>query len=372
MSKKIVLAGGGTGGHLFPLLAVVEYIRKKYGSEAVDFLYLGPKSKLEEKLMTDNQIRRKKILVGKLRRYFSFSYLTDFLKLPLGVLQSLWYLFLEMPEAVFAKGGYASVPVVLVAWLYRIPIVIHESDAKPGLANKFLGSIATKVAISFERSKVYFPPHKTFLSGIPVDERVLHGDVREARKILNLAEDDQRPVIFILGGSQGARLINKRILEMLPALLQKYIVIHQTGELDFEKVVAEVKAMGLPVNQDGYYPRAFVGKEIKHFYALADVVISRAGATTIAEISANKKPSILVPITHSANNHQRINAFEMARMGAALVLEEDNFRQNLVLQKIEELILPGKIREKILANVGKFYNPRASEIIAKNLMELAS
>ncbi len=368
--KKIVLTGGGTGGHLFPLATVVEYIRDNYKEEEIQFVYFGPKGKLEKEIMTNINIPQKWILSGKLRRYFSFKYIVDLIKMPLGFMQSLFHLLIYMPDAVFAKGGYASVPVVLAAWLYRIPIIIHESDAKPGMANEFLGNLATRVAISFERARIHFPPSKTFLSGNPVSKRVLGGDPKEAMRILHINKI-VKPVVFILGGSQGAEFINRRILQALKSLVSKYQIVHQTGVKDYQAVVNEAERQGFKIGHSDYYPVAFIGDEIKHFYALADVVISRAGATTIAEISANKKLSILVPITHSANNHQRMNAFEIARLGGAIVLEENNFKENLILLRLKQLIYDKEIKAKIQEGVGKFYNPQATKMISEELIKLA-
>lgn len=369
--KKIVLTGGGTGGHLFPLAAVTEYIKNNYPDEEIKFIYLGPKGKLEKKIMNDLGVRQQGVLSGKLRRYFSFSYIVDLIKMPLGFLQSLFYLVIYMPDAVFAKGGYASIPVALAAWLYRIPIIIHESDAKPGMANEFLGNLATRVAISFERAKIHFPPSKTFVSGNPVSQRVLGGNAEEAMKILGMKKI-VKPVVFILGGSQGAELINRRILQALKPLVKKYQIVHQTGEKNYKAVIQESKHQGFKIGHSDYYPIAFIGDEIKHFYALADVVISRAGATTIAEISANKKLSILVPITKSANNHQRMNAFEIARIGGAIVLEENNFRQSMILLRLKQLVYDEEIKAKIQEGTGKFHNPQATEMIAKELMNLVN
>ena len=369
MSKRIILTGGGTGGHLFPLTAVVEYIKDKYQNEKIDFVFLGPKGKLEKGIMTKHNIKQKNILSGKLRRYFSFKYIIDLIKMPIGFFQALFYLLIYMPDAVFAKGGYASVPVVIVAWLYRIPVLIHESDAKPGMANEFLGNLATRIAVSFKRAKIHFPPSKTFLSGSPVSQRALNGSSKKAQEILGMKKI-VKPVIFILGGSQGARLINRRILQMLKPLVKKYQVIHQTGSKNYKAVVDEAERQGFKIGHSDYYPLAFIGDEIKHFYALADVIISRAGATTITEISANKKLAILVPITQSANNHQRMNAFEIARIGGAIVLEENNFKENMVLIRLKQLMEDGEVRSKIFDGTQKFYNPQATEIIAVELMQL--
>ncbi len=367
--KKIVLAGGGSGGHIFPLVAVAEYIKNNYQNEKIDFLYLGPKGKLEREIMSQNNIQQKNVLSGKMRRYFSFKYIIDLIKLPIGFFQALIYLLIYMPDVVFAKGGYASVPIVVVAWLYRIPILIHESDAKPGRANQFLGTLATKIAISFDRARLHFPSSKTFLTGTPVNQRALHGDKERGQEILGITEII-KPIILVLGGSQGASLINRRILQALRPLIKKYQIIHQTGEKDYNAVVREAQRQGFKLGHSDYYPVAFIGKEIKHFYALADVVISRAGATTIAEISANKKIAILVPITKSANNHQRMNAFEIARIGGAIVLEEENFKEGMILLRLKQLTEDGEVRDKILKGTQKFYNPQAAEMIVQELMSI--
>ena len=366
---KIVLTGGGTGGHLFPLVAVSNFLREKYFDDKIDFVFYGPRGKMEKDIMQKNNIKQRHIASGKLRRYFSWQYLIDAVKFPFGLLQTMLWLLIDMPDVVFAKGGYASVPVVLVAWVYRIPILIHESDAQPGMANQFIANFAKKVAISFERAKIHLPASKIIVTGTPVSERVLSGNAEEARRILGMKKD-AKPVVLILGGSQGARLINRQILKMLKPLLSEFQVIHQTGQSNYKEVVAEAQRKGFKIGASDYYPVAFMDEEIKHFFALADVVISRAGSTSISEIAANAKPAILVPITHSANNHQRLNAFEVARLGGAIVLEENNFKTSLIMLRLRQLTQDGEIRERIIQGVKQFYNPQATELIANELIRL--
>lgn len=368
---KIILTGGGTGGHLFPLVAVSKYLKNKYPQKNIKFIFYGPRGQLEKEIMNNAGIKRRMVLSGKLRRYFSWHYILDLIKLPLGILQAMLFLLIDMPDVVFAKGGYASVPVVLVAWIYRIPILIHESDAQPGMANQFMANLASKVAISFERAKIHLPISKIILTGTPIPEKALNGNPEAARKILGIKKS-VKPIIFILGGSQGANFINRHILKMLKSLVKKYQIIHQTGRNDYAGAVAEAQRQGFKVGASDYYPIAFVGNEMKHFYALADVIISRAGSTTIAEIAANKKPAILVPITRSANNHQRLNAFEVARQGGAIVLEENNFKINLLLLRLKQLTKESEIRSEIIKGVQKFYNPQSAEIIGKELINLAN
>ncbi|MEA2006952.1 MAG: undecaprenyldiphospho-muramoylpentapeptide beta-N-acetylglucosaminyltransferase [Patescibacteria group bacterium] len=370
MAKRIVLTGGGTGGHLFPLTTVAKKIREIHGGEEkIDFLFVGPVGELEKEVMDANQISQKNIKCGKLRRYASAQYITDLLKIPIGFIQALWHLLWYMPDAVFAKGGFASVPVVSAARLYGIPVLIHESDAIPGLANKFLGSISNKIAITFERARMYFPSPRTITTGNPVRMEVVNGDRQRGRDTLNLHKEF-KPTVFFVGGSQGAKIINDRVLEYLDELLEKYQVIHQTGKSHYNHAVREAQRKGYKIEHSDYFPMAFLKDELKDVLALADVVVSRAGSTAISELAANRKASILVPIKESANDHQRINAFEVSKAGGAIVLEEDNFKKNILMHKIDELIENPKIREKVEAGIAKFYHPDATEQIAKEIISL--
>ncbi len=369
MALRIVLAGGGSGGHLFPLTTVKEYIGKNYKGKA-EFLFLGPRTDLEKKVMKKHGIPHKWVLCGKLHRYMTFRYILDIVRMPIGVLQALWHLLLYMPDAVFSKGGFASVPAVLAARFYRIPVLIHESDSIPGLANKFLGSISNKIALTFERARIYFPIHKTILTGVPVRGEVIGGDPQKARELLGIRKE-VKPVIFIIGGSQGAKLINEKIMLNIVELLKHYQVIHQTGPSHFDPMKHEAEAQGFKIGHCDYYPIAFVGDEIKHIFALADVVISRAGATAISELAANNKASILVPITKSANHHQRINAFEVSKVGGAVVLEESNFRRTILFYNLKKIISDKDFNQKLSRNIGKFYQVDATEKIARELLKLA-
>ncbi len=370
MKKKIVLAGGGTGGHLFPLLTVTKYLRDNYDLEKeFEFLFIGPKGEFEERLMKDASILQKNIQCGKLRRYFSLYYFFDLLKIPIGFSQSLWHVFRFMPDVVFAKGGFASVPVVLAAWIYNIPIVLHESDAVPGIANKFLGPMATLVALNFERSQIYFNPDKTFIVGLPVKIEVLGGSKEAARKFLSM-EKQTKPTVLFLGGSQGAQSINKKVLEVIDKLIKKYQIIHQTGTKQFEKVTKEIQHKGYKIEHSDYYPVDFIGKELGDLLALADVVVSRAGATSIAEIAANGKPLVLIPIQKSANDHQRINAFELSKAKAAVVLEEQNFSKGTLLHYLEKIDKDEKFKETLSSNIKKFYFSDSAQTLSEAILRV--
>jgi UDP-N-acetylglucosamine--N-acetylmuramyl-(pentapeptide) pyrophosphoryl-undecaprenol N-acetylglucosamine transferase len=369
---RIVLTGGGSGGHIFPIIAVVRKLREVVPEgEDLEFLFLGPDGVLEKELMEKELVSGKKILSGKLRRYFSLSYVSDLLKIPVGIIQSLWQLLVFMPDVVFSKGGYAGVPVVIAAWLYRVPIIIHESDITPGLANQFAARLAKTVAVSFPGAANFFSPGKVVITGNPIREEVAKGSKEEALKFFQFSGN--KKIILVMGGSQGARVINEAILHILGHLVKKYDIIHQTGSADFENVVQEAGKLGIKVGHaSGYHPCAFLKEEIAHALAAADLVISRAGANAISEIAANGKPSIIIPIKSSANNHQELNAYAILESGAAVVINQDNLGENILLEKIEEILNSGELQYEMSERIKKFHNPDAAEKIAQEIIKLAN
>jgi UDP-N-acetylglucosamine--N-acetylmuramyl-(pentapeptide) pyrophosphoryl-undecaprenol N-acetylglucosamine transferase len=370
MAKRIVLCGGGSGGHIFPLVTVVKYLKKNYGETNFEFLFIGPGGDLDVRVMSENNIPQRVIMCGKLRRYFSLKYLIDFFRIPFGFFQSLWYLLIFMPDVVFSKGGFASVPVVIAARMYRIPVVIHESDAVPGIANKILGAFANAIGVNFEKAKRYFPETKVFKAGIPIKYDSIGGNPSKAREFLGMRKE-VKPTILFLGGSQGAFAINDVVINSLKKLTNKYQVVHQTGSFHYEAVKKMAETKGYKIGHSDYYPLAFVGEELKDLIALADVVVSRAGATSIAELAANHKPTILIPITKSANNHQRMNAYELAKEKAAVVLEERNFNPNMLMHYLEKIAFNQKFKLILSQNIDKFHYPKSTEVLAGKIMELS-
>lgn len=367
---RIVLTGGGSGGHLFPLIAVAKKIKEKLGSEG-EFLYIGSGAKMEKDVMSEQGISTKFVQSGKLRRYFSFQNVIDFFKLPIGFIQALWILLRYMPDVVFSKGGFAAVPTVLAAWVYRIPILIHESDAIAGMANKFLANFATRIAISYPSSAQYFPKPQTALVGNPIRSDITKGDPIALRKQLGFTES--KKTILVLGGSQGAQIINKAIINILPKLLEFAQVIHQVGENNYTETIHLAGEIGVKAGRDGYYLAKFLNENMLcDAYALSDLVISRAGASSIAEIAANAKPAILIPLEGSANDHQRINAYEIAKIGGALVLEETNLGEHILGEKIKQLLFDEELRKKMSEKIKTFYHPVAAEIIANGVIELGT
>lgn len=361
---KIILTGGGTGGHIIPLIAVARKIKEK--NPDTQFIFIGPKGKLEEEIIGRESIPMRNISVGKFRRYFSFQNFIDCFKIPIGIIQAMAVLLAEMPDAIFSKGGYASLPVVIVGWMYRIPILIHESDAVPGMANSMLSKFAERVAVSYPEAEKEFPAAQVVLTGNPLREDINQGSASNARQEFSLTES--KKVIFVWGGSQGARSINNKILDILPELLLKYQVIHQTGESNFEEVRHRAGEMGIKLGREGYFAIPFIGENLKDILAVSDLVISRAGSTSIAEIAANGKPAIIIPLESSASNHQRMNAYALAKIGGCIVLEENNLGKNLFMSRIDEIMNNDELRKKLSEDIKIFYHPDAAEKIAEGVL----
>lgn len=362
---RIVLTGGVSGGHIIPLVAVAEKIKEK--NPEAEFLFVGPRGELEERLMAAAGIPIKGIATGKWRRYFSWLNFLDVFRIPFGVVQSLGILLWYMPDVIFSKGGASSLPVVLVGWLYRIPVMIHESDANPGLANSMLAKISTRVAVSYPSAQVYFPAAQVVLTGSPLRPDINQGEAQKARATFSLSES--KKTIFVWGGSQGAQVINNKILDILPDLLHKYQVIHQTGTANYDAVVHRAAEYGIKAGREGYHPIAFIGEELKDILAVSDIVISRAGNSSISEIAANGKPSIIIPIQHSGNDHQRMNAYAVAKVGGCIVLEENNLGNNMLKSKIDEIANDEALITKLGTNIKNFfYHPDAAERIADGIL----
>jgi UDP-N-acetylglucosamine--N-acetylmuramyl-(pentapeptide) pyrophosphoryl-undecaprenol N-acetylglucosamine transferase len=371
MSKKrIVLTGGGTGGHIFPLVAIAEELQRQY--DDIDFLYIGTNAQMGEvakKTMDELAIPTKNVATGKMRRYFSLQYFTDFFRVPFGVAQSLYHLLVFMPDAVFSKGGYAALPVVIAAWLYRIPVLTHDSDAVPGWANRVGGKLSRYVATSYGVSEKYFLASKTVLTGNPLREVVLKGD--RARGYARWGFSESRPTLLVFGGSQGAKVINDSILRILPDLSKMVQVLHITGKDHYENAVRLAAEYGFKSGRHRYFAAPFLDREeMADAYAVADIVVSRSGANSITEIAATKKVAILVPLVSSANDHQRMNAFEIAKIGGALVMEESNLGGNLLIEKIDELLHTKELRKQMQEKVAAFYHPDAAKKIVAGIVKM--
>ncbi len=364
---RIVLTGGGSGGHVFPLVAVAKELKSRYPD--VELLYVGTKSQmgeLAEKTMKQEGIPVKNILTGKLRRYFSFQYFLDVFRFPIGIIQSLVHLLVYMPDAVFSKGGYASVPVVLVAWLYRIPVLAHESDSSPGWANKISGKFCKYIAVSYPETQKYFLDEKVLLTGNPIRKELLEGNPQRAYERWKL--NDQIPVIFVVGGSQGSKAINNAITKAIKEITKTAQIVHMTGKDEYENTISEAGKRGFKSGHSKYRAISFLNREeMADMYSIASLVISRAGANTITEIAANKLVSILIPME---SHDQPMNAFYLAKKGGALVLEESNLGPHILVSKIEELLHSATLRKQMSENIAEFYHPDAAKKIVDGILKM--
>lgn len=362
---RILFTGGGSGGHVFPIIAVRQAFQQPH-----DFYYLGPDSFTKGHLDNLN-IKMKFILAGKFRRYFSLLIFVDLFKIIIGIIQSFWYLFCWVPDVIFSKGGYGSFPVVFVAWIYRIPVVLHESDSAPGLANRVLAKFAKKIILSFPGSEKYFAKYidKLRLIGNPIRKEIIQGNKEQGREIFKITSD--KPVVLIMGGSQGAKKINEVVLNTLTRLLEMAEVIHVTGSKRFKFIKKESENI-LKAKQDlkssyHLYPFLDVG-QIQNSHTVADLIINRAGGGSIFEISACGKPSILIPLPRAAFDHQRKNAYEFAKDGRGVVLDQENLTPNLFLDEISNLITNPSLLKKMGDKARTFYKPNTPELIAKEII----
>ena len=365
---KILFTGGGTAGHVFPLVAVVREIRRIYPKKDLELYYLGPKDDFSLILLSQEDFIIKTIVSGKIRRYFSWKNFVDILfKIPFGLMQSFFLLLAIKPDLVFSKGGSGSISVTIAARILRIPVFIHESDVVPGLSNQTTAKWAKKIFISFPKTE-YFDPEKTTLTGNPIRKEILDGDKEKAVEMFNLTLS--KPIFLIIGGSQGAETINDFVLLILNELLKDYEVIHVTGIQSFKETVAEAQVVE-NIDLDKYYhPVGFLDEEkIKHAYKAADLIISRSGSGSIFEIAAVGKPSVLIPLPSAAANHQAKNAYAYAETGAALVIEQENLTPNFFMENVELLFLhPEKLEEMKQAALA-FAKPLAARAIAREILE---
>lgn len=365
---KIVFAGGGTGGHFYPIVAVAEAVRALAREKRLlepQLFFFAPESS-DASLLAKYNISFVRIPAGKLRLYADRRNFTDFFKTIWGFKKALALLFWHYPDVVFGKGGYGSFPTLLAARLLRIPVVIHESDSVPGRVNRSAGKWAARVAVSWEGAASFFLPQKTAWTGHPVRAAIREPIAEGAHEFLKLERGI--PTLLVLGGSQGAQAINELILKTLPALTEQFQVIHQTGEAHFAEVSARAEV--ILGNGTRYHPFPFLNEEaLRMAAAVATLVVSRAGST-IFEIAAWGLPAILIPITESNGDHQRKNAYAYADGGAAAVLEEANLSPVLFLEEIRKIMQDDVRRTAMQAAARAFAKPDAARVIADKLLEI--
>jgi UDP-N-acetylglucosamine--N-acetylmuramyl-(pentapeptide) pyrophosphoryl-undecaprenol N-acetylglucosamine transferase len=330
--KKVLLTGGGTGGHVTPNLAIIEQLN----TLGVELMYIGSYDGLENQLIPKTGVQYKAIYTGKWRRYFSFKNVIDIVKIGFGTLQSLYYVFTFKPDVIFSKGGFVSIPVVVAGFICRIPIIIHESDLTPGLANKIAAKMATIVCVNFEKTIRYFASHpRVEWTGSPIRPILLTGDKARGLKLTGFNTD--KPIILVVGGSMGSKQLNEFIRHCLPSLLVQFQVIHLCGN------------HGIDTTFDclGYVQYEYADETMSDLLAVSDVVISRSGANMLLELIALNKLHVLIPLSKKVSRGDQVeNANYTVSLGISEQLDTDNLSESDLLEKIAMVLntKPQRIR----------------------------
>lgn len=374
MAKRILLVGGGSGGHAYPLIAVARSLREQAKTRGVSLeLRIFGQDGLLKTAAKAEGIDFKNISAGKFRRYFSLLVPLDVIKSVIGLVQSLWSVLWFMPDTVFSKGGYDAVMPCFAAWLYRIPVYTHESDTVPGLANRTIARLSKIVFVGFKTSAQSFKSGKVMAVGNPVRSELLMGDRSSALQSFNLSPD--RKTLLVIGGSQGAKEINDIILESVVELVASYNVIHQCGQSQHKTVSAEIEKItkegegeyGPNITQNYRLFPFLDGAQMAQAYAAADIIVSRAGASSLFEIASLGKPGIVIPLANSANNHQLINAIEFAKFGG-VIIEGGNITPHILMNQISNLLEPARYTQ-VSQQIRQFATPNAAIDIASTILD---
>ena len=339
MSKyKIIMTGGGTAGHVTPNLALIPRLEK----EGFDVKYIGSKDGIEKEIIKKSNIPYYEISSGKLRRYFDLKNFSDPFKVMKGVLDARKVLSKEKPDVIFSKGGFVAVPVVIAASMKKIPVIAHESDITPGLANKLSAPFCDKLCVTFRESLKYIKGGKGILTGSPIREEIFKGSRKKGLSICGFK--GEKEILFIMGGSLGSKVINDVVRENLKELLGMFNIIHICGKGNIESNL---------VCEKGYKQFEYVNEELPDLMMAADYIISRAGANSIFEFLALRKPTLLIPLSKKASRGDQIlNANSFEKEGYALVMEEEQISKESFMKKVKEL---QSNKEKLIKNmnVGK-------------------
>lgn len=320
--KKIVLTGGGTAGHVTPNIALLPKLKET----GFDVLYIGSYEGIEKRLIEHEGIAYRGISSGKLRRYFDLKNFTDPFRVLMGFSEASRIIRDFHPDVVFSKGGYVSVPVVKAAQHHHIPIIIHESDITPGLANRLSYSSASKICCNFPETLHYLPRQKAVLTGSPIRAELLAGNREHALALTGFSPE--KPVLLVIGGSLGSRTVNDAIRAALPELLSEFSVLHLCGKGNIDVTLNSTA---------GYLQFEYVSEELKDYFALADLMVSRAGANSICEILALRKPNVLIPLSAKASRgDQLLNARSFEAQGYSYVLEEEALSSETLLSAVRD------------------------------------
>ena len=345
---KIIMTGGGSAGHVTPNLALIPKL-KTLGYE---IQYIGTKEGIERKIIEGENIKYYPISSGKLRRYFDLKNFSDPLKIIKGIFEAKKIIKIQKPDIVFSKGGFVSVPVVLAAYLNKVPVIAHECDITPGLANKLAAPYCTKICVTFPESLKSIKNGKGVLTGNPLRRELFEGSKIKANEICGF--ENKKPILMIIGGSLGSKLINEAIKVSLEKLIVKYNIIHICGSGNIDKLLQ---------NKNGYKQFEYVKDELPHLLASADIVVSRAGANVIFELLALRKPNLLIPLSASVSRGDQIlNAKSFEKSGYSMVIQDEKLTPENLEIKISELY---NDRYKYIKNMNSSDTEKSIDIIVE-------
>lgn len=369
---KILFTGGGSGGHFYPIIAVVEALNDQVRERKLlePQLYYAAPEPYDRDLLVANAITFVPTAAGKIRRYFSLLNIIDFVKTGWGVVRSVLRVFFLYPDVVFSTGGYASFPTLLAAKVFRIPVVILNCDASPGRVNRWAAGFAQKIAIAFQDGGAQFSPDRVAHTGNPIRKAALLPAREGAYEFLKLSRE--LPVLYVAGGSQGSQTLNEATLAALPQLLANYQVVHQTGTDNIKDAEGRARVVLAEVpHPERYKPFDYLNDLATRMIAgCAALIIARAGAGTIFEAAAWGLPAILVPIPESTSHDQTKNAFTYARSGAAVVIEQNNLTPGLLVSEVNRILGNPELVRKMSAAARSFSRPDAASVIANALLDI--
>ncbi len=375
---KILFAGGGTGGHFYPIIAVAQAIRASAKERKIlmpSMYYMAPND-YNPRALFDNEIQFIPVSAGKVRRYFSLLNITDIFKTIFGCISALFRLYSLYPDIVFGKGGYGSFPTLLAARILRIPVIIHESDSHPGRVNIWASKFAKKIAVSYPSASQSFQgtlkvhPEKIAYTGNPIREEIANPLTNGAHEFLKLEKGI--PTILVLGGSQGSQTINDVILQALPELLNRYQIIHQVGKLNLPEMIStsSIIIKDHPYNYR-YHPFDYLNElSLRMSAGVADIIVSRAGST-IFEIAAWGKPSIIIPLPNSVSHDQTANALAYGQTGAASVIEENNMSSHVLIEEINRINDNAAIKARMTERASAFARTDSAKLISNAILDIA-
>lgn len=370
---RVIVSGGGTGGHIYPALAVAAHLRSQYGAE---ILFLGSDDGLETQLVPAAGLSLATIKAGKLRRYISWQTVKGVMRIPLGAVQAIEIVRKFHADVAFTSGGYVAVPTGLAAYLNRVPLLMHQQDVPPNLSNKQVAPLATKISVAFEDSLAYFPAHKTLLLGNPMRQEILA--IRQmapmvARVQFGLAAD--QPMLLVTGGSQGARHLNQVVCQALPALLKTCQVLQISGKDLYNETLEQSKSILAgtdPALAERYRLVPYLNEEMPAALQAADLVLCRAGASTLSELATLGKPSLLVPLPPAiGKSPQEANAAMFERRRAGLVIKNADLESQFLAEQVKYIMTAPELLASMMEAARELARPQATQEIVDELIKIA-